>query len=79
MVTGEMDADEAARAAEMLGLEVAVACHYFEKDAEVERFLELVPKYDTTSGRKVVAPKAGEVLVIDGDRVEIEGRSASGS
>jgi L-ascorbate metabolism protein UlaG (beta-lactamase superfamily) len=79
MVTGEMDADEAARAAEMLGLEIAVACHYFEQDTEVERFLELVPKYDTTNRRKVVAPKAGEVLVIDGDRVEIEERSASRS
>ena len=47
-LTGEMDADEAARTAEMLGLELAVACHYLAKDAEVDRFLELVPKYDTT-------------------------------
>ena len=29
-LTGEMDADEAARAAEMLGLELAVACHYLD-------------------------------------------------
>ena len=38
-LTGEMDADEAARTAEMLGLELAVACHYLEPDEEVERFL----------------------------------------
>jgi L-ascorbate metabolism protein UlaG (beta-lactamase superfamily) len=76
LVTGEMDADEAARTAEMLGLEVAVACHYLEIDAEVERFLELVPKYDTGGSRKVVAPEVGDVLVIDGDRVDLERRAA---
>ena len=78
MLTGEMDADEAARAADMLGLDVAVACHYFKKDAEVARFLELVPKYDSTGRRKVLAPEAGEVLVIDGDRVAIEGTASAG-
>lgn len=70
--SGEMDADEAARTAEMLGLDVAVACHYLTKDAEVERFLELVPTYDTSGRRRVVAPEVGETLVIDGDRAEIE-------
>ena len=65
-LTGEMDADEAARTAEMLGLELAVACHYLAKDAEVDRFLELVPKYDTTGRRRVVAPAVGETLVVDG-------------
>jgi L-ascorbate metabolism protein UlaG (beta-lactamase superfamily) len=76
IVTGEMDADEAARTAEMLGLDVAVACHYLAVDPEVERFLELVPKYDTTGKRKVVAPEVGDVLVVDGDSVEIERRAA---
>jgi L-ascorbate metabolism protein UlaG (beta-lactamase superfamily) len=71
-LTGEMDADEAARVAEMLGLEIAVACHYLEIDPEVERFLELVPKYDSTGTRKVVAPEVGETLVVTGDRYEIE-------
>ncbi len=71
-LTGEMDADEAARVAEMLGLEIAVACHYLEPDAEVARFLELVPHYDTTGRRKVVAPKVGETLVVDGDSYTIE-------
>jgi L-ascorbate metabolism protein UlaG (beta-lactamase superfamily) len=64
-VTGEMDADEAARVAEMLGLELAVACHYLTLDDEVARFLELVPKYDTTSKRRAVAPRVGETLVVE--------------
>jgi L-ascorbate metabolism protein UlaG (beta-lactamase superfamily) len=76
IVSGEMDADEAARAAEMLRLEVAVACHYLTKDAEVERFLQLVPEHDSTGRRKVVAPEVGEVLIVDGERVEIEGVAA---
>jgi L-ascorbate metabolism protein UlaG (beta-lactamase superfamily) len=65
VLTGEMDADEAAKTAEMLGLELAVACHYLEPDAEVERFLELVPRYDTTGERRVVAPLVGQTLVVE--------------
>ena len=64
-LSGEMDADEAARAAEMLGLDLAVACHYLSKDSEVERFLELVAKHDTTGRRKVVAPDVGDTLVLE--------------
>jgi L-ascorbate metabolism protein UlaG (beta-lactamase superfamily) len=76
LLTGEMDADEAARTAEMLGLEVAVACHYLVKDDEVARFVELVPKYDTSGRRQVVAPEVGDVLVVDGGGVSIERRAA---
>lgn len=68
-LTGEMDADEAARAAEMLGVEIAVACHYLAKDSEVERFVELVPRYDTTGRRGVVAPAVGDTLVVEPDGV----------
>ena len=64
-VTGEMDADEAARVAEMLGLELAVACHYLAKDEEVERFVRLVPQYDTSGLRQVVAPSVGQTLVVE--------------
>ncbi len=71
-LTGEMDADEAARTAEMLGVDLAVACHYLAPDEEVERFLELVPVYDTTGRRRAVAPLVGETLVVDGDRHSIE-------
>jgi L-ascorbate metabolism protein UlaG (beta-lactamase superfamily) len=64
-LSGEMDADEAARVAEMLGVKIAVACHYLEADSEVARFLELVPKYDSTGARKALAPKVGETFVVD--------------
>jgi L-ascorbate metabolism protein UlaG (beta-lactamase superfamily) len=73
-LTGEMDADEAARTAEMLGLELAVACHYLTPDEEVQRFLELVPKYDTTGNRRAVAPLVGETLVVEPGNHWIEGR-----
>jgi L-ascorbate metabolism protein UlaG (beta-lactamase superfamily) len=71
-LTGEMDADEAARAAEMLGLDLAVACHYLAPDEEVARFLELVSEYDTTGRRRAVAPLVGETLVVDADSHSIE-------
>jgi L-ascorbate metabolism protein UlaG (beta-lactamase superfamily) len=64
-ISGEMDADEAARTAEMLQLELAVACHYLHPDVEVERFLELVPKHDTSNRRRAVAPLVGETLVVE--------------
>ena len=75
-LTGEMDADEAARTAEMLGLELAVACHYLEPDDEVARFVELVPTYDTTGCRRVVAPLVGETLVVEPGSHTIERRPA---
>jgi hypothetical protein len=64
-LTGEMDPDEAARAAEMLGLELAVACNYLEPNEDVDRFVEIVPRYDTTGNRRVVAPLVGETLVVE--------------
>jgi L-ascorbate metabolism protein UlaG (beta-lactamase superfamily) len=73
-LTGEMDADEAARAAEMLGLELAIACHYLAPDEEVERFLQLVAKYDSTGARRAVAPLVGETLVVADGRHWIEGK-----
>jgi L-ascorbate metabolism protein UlaG (beta-lactamase superfamily) len=72
ILTGEMDPDEAARAAEMLRLDLAVACHYLARDAEVDRFMELVPHYDTTGKRQVVAPEVGEVLVLEDGSHRIE-------
>lgn len=73
LLSGEMNADEAARVAEMLGVELAVACHYLEPDDEVQRFLELVPQHDSTGRRRVVAPLVGETLVVESDRHWIEG------
>jgi len=74
-----MDADEAARTAEMLGLEIAVACHYLAKDAEVDRFLELVPHYDTTGRRQAVAPEVGQTPVVERSGGTHEEAQAEGS
>ena len=40
-----------------------------------KRFLELVPKYDTTGRRRAVAPLVGESLVIEEGNHRIEGRT----
>ena len=74
-LTGEMDPDEAARCAEMLGLELAVACHYLAPNEDVERFVELVPTYDTTGRRRVVAPLVGETLVVEPGNHWVEGQN----
>lgn len=68
VLTGEMDPEEAALAAEFLGLRYAVATHYVERnDDDVERFLAAVPKHDTSGKRVALALRAGEVLEIDGE------------
>jgi len=73
VVTGEMSPDEAALAAELLGVRYAVATHYVDPDSEdVRRFLELVPQRDTTGSRIPLALRAGQTLVIDGDHHHVE-------
>lgn len=72
LVSGEMDADEAARVAEMLGVAIAVGCHYLEPDSEARRFIELVAEYDSTDRRTAFAPCMGETLVIDGEEATLE-------
>lgn len=66
-LTGEMDPDEAARVADMLGVRLAVACHYLTQNDDTRRFLELVPVHDTTGGRQAIAPEQGETFVVNGD------------
>ena len=46
-LSGEMNPDEAARVAEMLGVKVAVACHYFTHNDDTADFLRLIPVHDT--------------------------------
>ncbi|MFN8519691.1 MAG: MBL fold metallo-hydrolase [Chloroflexota bacterium] len=77
VLTGEMDPDEAAQAAELLGVRFAVATHYVDPDDEdVRRFLARVPVHDTTGLRVPLAPRSGETLVIDGERHHVEPPSA---
>jgi L-ascorbate metabolism protein UlaG (beta-lactamase superfamily) len=76
VVTGEMDPDEAAIAAELLGVRYAVASHYyFTSHPEVRRFLEAVRERDTSGARVPVALEPDERLVIDGNDHRIEGPS----
>jgi L-ascorbate metabolism protein UlaG (beta-lactamase superfamily) len=74
MLTGEMSPAEAALAAEFLGLDVAIASHYYNPDQDdVRAFLAAVPAHDTTGARQAVAPAVGQTLVFEmtGDRVSV--------
>jgi L-ascorbate metabolism protein UlaG (beta-lactamase superfamily) len=64
-LSGELDPEEAARVAEMLGVKVAVACHYFTHNDDTKRFLERVPVHDRSGIRQALAPLPGETFVID--------------
>lgn len=64
-LTGEMDPDEAARAAEVLGVDVAVACHYLTLNEDVTAFGERVAHHDTTGTRRVVLPRLGETFTVE--------------
>lgn len=72
-LTGELTPDEAARVAEMLNLDVAIACHYLTHNEEVDDFLRLVPEHDSTGSRLALAPRVGETVVVDGANADIEG------
>lgn len=74
-VTGEMDPDEAARVAQMLGVRVAVASHYLASNPDVEAFAECVAAHDSTGTRQAFAPAVGETLLVDADGAALEGRS----
>jgi L-ascorbate metabolism protein UlaG (beta-lactamase superfamily) len=65
VLTGEMNPDEAARAAEWLGVRHAVATHYMNPGPETAEFRRRVPVHDTTGGRMVHAPAAGETITLE--------------
>lgn len=64
-LTGEMNPDEAARAAEWLGVRHAVATHYMAPGPEAHEMMRRVPVHDSSGKRKAYAPSAGEVLTIE--------------
>ena len=75
VVTGEMNADEAAYAAELLGVKYAVATHYESvTDPAVQEFLRAVPTHDTTGERVPLALIAGQQLIISGQHYEVRDR-----
>lgn len=71
IVTGEMNPDEAARAAEWLGVEHVIATHYMNPGPEVDELSRRVPIHDSTGARKTHVLRGGETLTIEpsaGDR-----------
>jgi len=74
VITGEMSPQEAAYAAELLGVKYALATHYEDvDDPAVAEFLAAVPGYDSTGARVPLALRSGQRLVIDGDDWTVEG------
>ena len=72
VVTGEMSPGQAALAADMLGVSLAVACHYEDPDhPDVDTFLAEVPKADSTGERRALALRAGQSLVLDGSEITL--------
>ena len=68
--TGEMNPDEAARAAEWLGVRYAIATHYIEPGEEANEFRRRVAHHDTTGRRIALAPRAGEWIEIEPDAAD---------
>jgi L-ascorbate metabolism protein UlaG (beta-lactamase superfamily) len=67
-VTGQLSSDEAARLAEMLGVKLVLACHYLGvPDTASRRFVELVPKYDSSGTRGAFAPEIGDTFTVEAD------------
>jgi L-ascorbate metabolism protein UlaG (beta-lactamase superfamily) len=65
IMTGEMNPDEAARAAEWLGVTHLVATHYMNPGPEIDELRRRVPVYDTTGRRQVHALRGGETLALE--------------
>lgn len=70
--SGEMSPDEAALAAELLGVRYAVATHYDDhRHPDVLEFLRQVPQHDTTGARVPLALQVGHSLVIADDSYQV--------
>jgi L-ascorbate metabolism protein UlaG (beta-lactamase superfamily) len=64
VLTGEMSPDEAARAAEALGVDVAVPCHFISPTPDLDVFVEQCRVHDTSGARRAVVPVVGETLTV---------------
>ncbi|MCY7419848.1 MAG: MBL fold metallo-hydrolase [Chloroflexi bacterium] len=75
VVTGEMDPEEAAIAAELLGVRYAIASHlddHARANQDGARCLAAVKQHDTTGLRVPLALQPGQTLVIDGGDHRVE-------
>jgi L-ascorbate metabolism protein UlaG (beta-lactamase superfamily) len=74
ILTGEMGPREAALATELLGVDIAIATHYLDvADEEIGEYLRRVKESGTA--RAALAPAPGQTVVIDGERVSLEGEA----
>lgn len=67
LLTGEMNPEEAAMVAEMLGLKLAVCCHYLTLNEDTATFMAAVPRHDTSGTRVPLAPLPGQTIRVEGD------------
>jgi L-ascorbate metabolism protein UlaG (beta-lactamase superfamily) len=65
MLTGEMDPDEAALAADMLGVQLAFASHYISPTRDVAEFVTRVAERDADGQRVALSPEVGQTVVIE--------------
>ncbi|MHB1630448.1 MAG: MBL fold metallo-hydrolase [Bacilli bacterium] len=80
VLTGEMSPRDAAFAAELLRLPLAIASHYLDIDdeqgpeyADVQEFLQAVAEFDSTKKRNALAMRVGESLMLDEKGFRLEG------
>lgn len=72
VMTGEMSPREAAMASELLGVDLAIACHYEDPGhPHVLEFLAEVGKQDTTGHRRSLAMVPGGAIDIDGPAFQV--------
>jgi L-ascorbate metabolism protein UlaG (beta-lactamase superfamily) len=77
LLTGEMDPDEAALAAEMLGVQIAIASHYIRPTPDLDTFRKRVGVRDSTGRRVALTPDVGQTIVIDQANGELAWRIES--
>jgi L-ascorbate metabolism protein UlaG (beta-lactamase superfamily) len=65
LLTGEMDPDEAAYAAEMLDVQVALCSHYLSRTADCDEFVRRIAARDTSGARVALVPEVGETILFE--------------
>jgi L-ascorbate metabolism protein UlaG (beta-lactamase superfamily) len=67
VLTGEMTSVEAALAAEMLGVRLAIASHYLTPNEDTASFEEEVRRVDSTGLRQAVTPAVNDTVCVHAD------------
>jgi L-ascorbate metabolism protein UlaG (beta-lactamase superfamily) len=67
ILTGEMTPVEAALAAEMLGVRLAIASHYLTLNEDTASFVDEVRRADSTGLRQAIAPSVDDTVRVNTD------------